>query len=176
MESDPDVFDVELLMAVRRGDDAAFGQLYDRHARAVLAYAWNRLEDRRAAEDVMQETFVVAWSKQAQARVIDESLLPWLLTICRNHVRNALRRRTRERTVPLTADVPAPEHSMEVLAWLRRELQQLTDVDRQLCELCLVRGLSYREAAQLTELTQTTVGKRLQRARARLRTALGETN
>jgi RNA polymerase sigma factor (sigma-70 family) len=164
-------YDIELLVSAQDGDVAAFTQLYRRHARAVLRYAWAGLGTRTEAEDALQETFATAWARRRNATIIDESLLPWLLATCRNHVRNQIRRRRRHHAEEL-GDTVVVQYDHDALLDLRHELRLLSDLDRRLCELCLVQGLSYREAALVLDTTETAVGKRLQRTRARLRLAL----
>lgn len=166
------MWDIDLLLRARRGDVTAFGALYRRHARAVLRYAWAALGDRGQAEDALQDTFTVAWAKRRGVTIVDESVLPWLLATCRNHVRNQLRRRRRHDAAELPEAVADREHRTEELVAMRVELERLSPLDRRVCELCLGEGYSYREAAALLDTTETAVGKRLQRARTRLRTAL----
>ena len=165
--------DIDLLMAAQKGDVSAFGEVYRRHARAILRYAWAKVGDQHAAEDLSQETFVVAWDKRKSATIVDESLLPWLLVICRNHVRNHLRKRIAQQTVDLPATLAATPGGQEDLVWMSIELNKLSPMDRRLCELCLIDGFSYREAAGMVESTEAAVRKRIQRARTRLRTATG---
>ena len=169
-------FDIELLLAAQRGDLSAFTEVYRRHSRAVLRYAWGKLGDGHQAEEVTQDTFTVAWTKLGKASIVDESLLPWLLVICRNHVANQLRRTQKQRARESSAEPAESPQAREDLAWMRLEVSKLSPLDQQLCQLCLVEGLSYREAAVLLDTSETAVGKRLQRARARLRTALGHDN
>jgi RNA polymerase sigma-70 factor (ECF subfamily) len=166
------VWDIDLLLSAQRGDMTAFSTLYRRHARAVLRYAWAALGDRTQAEDALQDTFTVAWAKRRGVTIVDESVLPWLLAVCRNHVRNQLRRRRRHAAAELTESMADPDHGMDELVAMRVELERLSPLDRRVCELCLGEGYSYREAAALLDTTETAVGKRLQRARVRLRTAL----
>lgn len=173
MSEQAEPFDVDLLLAAQGGDVPAFSELYRRHGRAVLRYAWASLGNRHEAEDIMQDTFAVAWAKRRKASIVDESLLPWLLTICRNHTNNQLRKNRRQRSVEIPDTVAAPAHRLDDIAWMRIEFDKLSPLDQKLCQLCLVQGMSYREAAALLDTTETAVGKRLQRARTRLRTALG---
>jgi len=168
----PEQFDIDLLLASRTGDVAAFAELYRRHARAVLRYAWGRLGKEDEAEEVLQETFLLAWEKREHAPIVDESLLPYLLAVCRNHVSNRLRKRRRWNLLALPETLAAPTQD-EDLAWMLHELDKLSPIDRQLCQLCLGNGMSYRDAAHIVDSTQTAVGKRIQRARTRLRSALG---
>ncbi|MEO7121785.1 MAG: sigma-70 family RNA polymerase sigma factor [Lacisediminihabitans sp.] len=168
----PEQFDIDLLLASRTGDVTAFAELYRRHARAVLRYAWGRLGREDEAEEVLQETFLVAWEKLEQVPIVDESLLPYLLATCRNHMSNRLRKRRRWNLLALPDTLAAPTRN-EDLAWMMGELNKLSTIDRQLCQLCLGNGVSYRDAARIVDSTETAVGKRLQRARTRLRSALG---
>jgi RNA polymerase sigma-70 factor (ECF subfamily) len=165
--------DIDLWMLCRAGDAAAFTALYRRHASAVLRYAWSILRDQVAAEEAVQDTFLTAWEKRRSSRIVDESLLPWLLVVCRNHSRNILRRARKHRTLPLADDgVMQPE--TETLTWIQVELEGLSPADRQLCQLCLIHGYTYREAARELEITEAAVGKRLQRLRARLAASSAE--
>ena len=124
-----------------------------------------------AAEEALQDTFLTAWEKRTTSSIVDDSLLPWLLTVCRNHSRNQLRRTRKNRTVDpqRTQAIQAPPS--DSLAWIRVELANLSALDRQLCQLCLIDGYTYAEAAQILDTTETAVGKRLQRLRARLATS-----
>src|SRR3982751_4160053 len=53
--------DEDLLARVADGDRDAFGDLYQRYARAVLGLALRRLGDRGRAEDAVQEAFASVW-------------------------------------------------------------------------------------------------------------------
>lgn len=171
--ADDEPLDLELWLAYREGDATAFTALYRRHAPAVLRYAWSMLRDRAAAEDVLQETFLTVWDRRRSSRTIDESLLPWILVVCRNHSRNSLRRAAKHRSAALESlpERPAgtdPMQQVGELDWIADELARLSPADQQLCQLCLVDGYSYAEAARILDTTKAAVGKRLQRARARL--------
>ena len=172
-ETNTDESDAELVLASRAGDAAAFARLYRRHARAVLRYAWGRMGSGPAAEEMLQETFLTAWQKRDGARIVDESVLPWLLTICRNHALNEARRARKRVTLELP-DVAAVEVPSDELAWMGVELAKLSPLDQTICRLCLVEGRSYEEAAEILTTTPAALGKRLQRARARLRISMGE--
>jgi RNA polymerase sigma-70 factor (ECF subfamily) len=170
--------DIELWLAYRDGDASAFTELYRRHAPAVLRYAWSMLRDQAAAEEVLQETFLTAWDRRRSSRTIDDSLLPWILVVCRNHSRNALRRVAKHRSIalhslPEQSGAATAQHPAGELDWIADELARLSPQDQQLCQLCLVEGYTYSEAARILDTTQAAVGKRLQRARARLAAASG---
>ncbi len=168
MSDDDDLFDVRLLALFNQGDERAFAVLYRRHAPAVLRYAWTLAETAQQAEDLAQETFLTLWRKGTAASVYDDSLLPWLLTVCKNHTRNIRRAESRHRHLPLElmAEQASPPNEFR---WILDDLDILSPNDRRLCELCLMEGYSYQEAARQLDITTAAAGKRLERARGRLR-------
>jgi RNA polymerase sigma factor (sigma-70 family) len=163
--------DLNFLMSCQRGDVQAFARLYERYAPVVMRYAWSRLRDRSQAEEVLQDTFLTAWSKIGTSRIIDQSLLPWILTICTNHLRNQTRRNQKIHAVALTEVDSYASESVGTSA-IDDALAQLSSLDRRICELCLIDGLSYQEAADRIQSTPASIRNRLHRARAVLRAAL----
>lgn len=155
-------------------DVGTFEAFYDRYAPAVARFAWSVSPSGGAAQDVLQETFLTAWDKRRSIRLVDGSPLPWLLMTCRNHARNHARRERRwrellelrEESIAASATSGA---AADELRWALEAVAGLPDGERAVCELCLLQGLSYREAAVSLGLSEAAVGKRLQRARARMR-------
>ncbi len=168
---DDDMFDVDLLGLFTRGDEHGFDVLYRRYAASVLRYAWALADTPQQAEELVQETFVTLWQKRAASAIYDDSLLPWLLAVCKNHWRNLRRAEARHRNVPLEA-IAEQASPQDELAWVRDDLDILSPNDRRLCELCLIEGYSYQEAAAELDITTSAAGKRLERARGRLRKAV----
>lgn len=161
--------DVALVAAVASGSSDALADLFSRHSDAVARYAWAFAPDEGAVQDLVQETFITLWSKSADIRLVGTSALPWLLVTCRNHGRNHRKKLARRAEVSLLeADgmeaAPAPE-----LRWVMDIISALPETDRRVCQLCLVDGLSYKAAASELGVSVAWVGKRLQRARVRLR-------
>lgn len=174
--------DAALLAAVARGDQSAFAELFDRHSVAVLRYAWAVLDDRGSVDDTVQEVFLTAWRRRRQLPDA-ESLLPWLLVTCRNVAMNANRRVRRTATVELSDASPLAyaqrrrsdhDDALEQLAWVGSELAALSELERRLCELCLIEGVPYEAAAAEVGLTAAAARKRVQRVRGRLRAARDE--
>lgn len=163
--------DEQLVAALARGERLGFSLLYERHAASVLKYAFRLVGTDGLSEDILQETFLTLWSRRTKVRLVGDSVLPWLLVTCRNHGANAVRKLARRRTEPLPDDLPSPADGAPDLSWLDAELAQLSATDREVCQLCLVDGLSYAQAAEFLNITPTAVAKRLQRSRARLREA-----
>lgn len=142
-----------------------------RYARALAATS----DD---ANELVQQAVVRALARWPQWRG-DGSLKSWLFSILRNTHLQEARRRARWRLVDLDA-VPAsaePTAPTAVDPLFLRDmgvaLATLTDEQRETLFLVAVEGLSYAEAAALTETPVGTVMSRLSRARSRLRSATG---
>ncbi len=164
--------DEVVLARAANGDHAAFDVFYRRHSRAVARYAWTWSSTESELQDIVQETFITAWKKADSIKLAGSSALPWLLVTCRHHAANQHRKISRRREVALdtAADRPsAQDAAAERLTWVLEAIAALDEVDRRLCQLCLVEGRSYQEAARELDRSVAWVGKRLQRARIRLR-------
>ena len=98
--------DGDLVKAARQGDRAAFETLYTRHRNRVYALVWRLCGgDHGLAEDVLQETFLIAYRRLPTWRG-EAPLERWMVRIA---VREALRARSRLRRWSLQwRPVPAP--------------------------------------------------------------------
>src|SRR5690348_11503010 len=72
-----------LVQQVRRGNDAAFEAIYDRHHLGVLAFCRHMLACPDEAEDAVQHTFIQAYDSVRRGDR-DIKLKPWLYAIARN--------------------------------------------------------------------------------------------
>ena len=170
--------DEELWSSIAAGDEVAFGRLFDRYSRPVYNHAFRLTGSWSTAEDVTQATFLVAWRRRHDARLVDGSALPWLLVVATNAVRSEwrsarrwlalIRRLPGERYADgdLAEDVSArldDERRMtEVLAVVRR----LPPAEREAVALCLWSGVSY--PAAVLGISEVAVRSRVSRARSRL--------
>jgi len=86
-----DLPDLDLVGAIRDGDEAAFTVLYERYFDRVHHFAYARLRNRADAEEVAQETFVAVFRSIGAFRG-RSSLLSWIYGIAKNTVNNHIRR------------------------------------------------------------------------------------
>src|SRR3954454_16041194 len=98
--------DDRLVDAARLGDPEAVAVIYQRYKLDVWHLAWFTLRDHHDAEDVVQETFLMAHRALGQYRR-DGTLRPWLLTICRNACRDRLRSAQRRDVLALDEELAA---------------------------------------------------------------------
>ena len=172
--------DAELWGAAETNPEA-FGELYQRHARAVFAFCARRTGDIALAEDLTSVVFLEAWRRRRSVALSGTSALPWLLGTANNVVRNQRRslRRHRAALLRLPTDSASPSREDEAIARIdaQRTLSAaLSAVDRlpakqqDAVNLVLWSGLSYEEAALVLGVPIGTVRSRISRAR----TTLGE--
>src|SRR5947209_12998461 len=90
----------ELVAAVRRGDDRAFGELYSRYRPRIGSYILGMVGDHGRAEDIAQEVFISALRRMREnGRPI--SFKPWIYEIAKNACIDEFRRTRRTQEVPL---------------------------------------------------------------------------
>src|SRR6188508_1088632 len=82
-----------LLPAIARGDISAFEALYDRHSSTIYALLLRILANADDAQEVLQETFVKAWTSAKMFDAVRGSEAAWLISIARSRGSNRLRSR-----------------------------------------------------------------------------------
>ncbi|KQQ28529.1 RNA polymerase sigma factor [Frondihabitans sp. Leaf304] len=167
--------DTNLALRVALRDKDALAEVIDRHAATLTRYAWAIASSRQDVEEIVQDTFITLWSKAGSFQLAHESLLPWLLVVCRNHSLNSVRKAARSRVDALPDELPIREDealARERLRWVRDEIDTLAPIDKRVCELCLLEGRSYAEAAEMLGLSVGAITQRVLRSRNRLKKAV----
>jgi RNA polymerase sigma-70 factor, ECF subfamily len=175
-----------LLPAIARGDVTAFEALYDRHASTVYAILLRILGNAHDAEEVLQETFVKAWSSAKMFDALRGSEAAWLISIARSRGIDRLRSRKirgeREdeagREVAVMSDgvdrsngVENVIRSEERIA-VRGALAELPEPQRVALELAYFEGLSQSEIAAKLNEPLGTIKTRMQLGMKKLRDRL----
>lgn len=164
-------------------EPAAFAVLFDRHATSVYRYVAQRLGD-HAAEDVMSETFLVAFERREAYDLAVGDARPWLLGIAtrllRKHVRveavawKGMSADLAAQVVPDFIDQAGARIDAERLGRrLARALRRLSAEDRDTLLLYAWGELDYASIARAMQVPIGTVRSRLNRARRLLRRAAG---
>lgn len=161
--------DIAALAAVARGDVGALGELYDRHARALLAFA-ARSVGARDAEDLVQITFLRAAKVAASFDGRSSGARAWLFGITARLVQERRRSFARLARALLRFDVALPAAPTdEARTDLRRGLARLTESKRVVLLLAEVEGFTCEEIATMLEVPIGTVWTRLHHARREMR-------
>jgi RNA polymerase sigma factor (sigma-70 family) len=175
--------DAELVVLAAGGSEHAFRTLYRAYVRPVYWLAHGLVGNPADAEEVTQETFLVAWRKLPDLDLAGDSLLPWLATICRFQSANRVRRQRRDRLhttaaadedLPATVDLEQQVIDEELADAILREVAGLGELDRAIFRLCATEGYAYQAAADELGVAHGVVRNRLSRIRTRLRTVVKE--
>lgn len=164
-------------------EPAVFALLFDRHAGVIYRYAAQRLGD-DIADDVMSETFLVAFERRSSYDTTVGDARPWLLGIATRLLRKHARVEAvawRGMAADLAAQV-APDFieqagsridAERLTRRLAKALRRLSDADRDTVLLYAWADLSYTAIATAMDVPVGTVRSRLNRARRQLRRAAG---
>lgn len=157
-----------------------FDDLYEDNYADVYRYAVRRCASVQDAEDLVAETFAVAWRRLAELPVGNEARL-WLFGTARllrmNQHRSTSRREAlagRLRAVRSRLAAPDIATSAVERERIRRALENLSDPEREVLLLVAWEGLSPSEVATVLDITPAAARKRLERARTRFRQELPE--
>lgn len=163
------------------GDGAAFGELFDAYRDRVYRHAYRLLRNPHDAEDATAVAFKELWRRRDSVRLVNDSILPWLLVTTANSALNLQRSQRRYRrllsVLPRAEDSPSAEDiSLESLNPLSSELSEalgrLSQRNAALLILTAVEGLPLSDAATVLGLSPGAAASRLFRIRATLQKAL----
>ena len=181
--------DEELVRRARERDEAAVRAITQRYNRRLFRVARSILRDDAEAEDVVQETYVRAFTGLEHFRG-DAAFGTWITRIAMNEALGRLRKRRptvdwesygENRTqaeiidFPISAASNDPERTMaqgEIRVVLEHAIDELPDAFRAVFVARIVEGMTVEETADLFGLQAETVKTRLHRARNLLRDAL----
>lgn len=168
----------QLVARLTRGETAAFAELYDCCGNQLHHYLVRRLGSREAADEVLQETFVrLAKSHKRFASV--ENPIAYAFTVARNEAlrmgQNQGRRRALLSAVDLFEIAGRDERqSREAIEAVTLALSRIPEEQREVVELRIYSGLTFREIADVTGEPQGTVATRYRAAISRLRNILAK--
>ena len=170
-----------LLKRAVRGDEQAFLTLYQKHQSALYRYALRMTGSAWAAEEVVQEVFLVLIREPRKYQAERGELGAFLYGVARNRVMKHLERTPRELSLDvMNADGSAwnePEDPLTpmMIAEKRERIEQVREAVldlpaefREAVVLCELEELSYQEAANVCGCPIGTIRSRLHRGRALL--------
>jgi RNA polymerase sigma-70 factor, ECF subfamily len=168
------VSDERLMLAFSQGSSEAFTELFSRYKQPIYGFFRRRVAESTHAEELTQETFLALLraATRYQPRALFRTYLYAIgFKILRAHHRKAAFRATffGQRN---SAPDPSKSDSTESGLWVRRAVEKLEPIDREILLLREFEQLSYTEIADLLQLPLNTVRSRLFRARTALRNLL----
>ncbi len=172
--------DAQLISRVLAGDTDAYAVLVGRYQDMLYRYAVAMVRDGDAAADLVQDSFVKAYTSLASCQ--DPARFgAWVYRILVNRCKDHLKSRRRH-TVPLGEDTAAPEsqspaHVADRSALARvveRALATLPEAQREAFLMKHLEGRSYEEMAEMLDVSVSALKMRVMRAREALQLLLRE--
>jgi len=182
--TDQDTDDLDLVAAVRAGDERAFELLYLRYQSQIGSYVRGMVRDHGRAEDITQEVF---FSALRRIRDTEREIVfkPWVYEIAKNACIDAFRRSRHTNEVSFDADdaLGAGDHdrlagmgatpdaaidTKVALENLRGAFGGLSAAHHQILVMRELEGLSYRDIGERLGMSRPAVESTLFRARRRL--------
>jgi RNA polymerase sigma-70 factor (ECF subfamily) len=166
--------DEHLMLAFSKGSAESFNELFLRYKQPLYGFFRRRTADPCHAEELTQEAFLVLL--HAAARYQPRALFRTYLYAIAFKILRAHRRKTAFRATFFGQSKsfrdPAKQDATESGLWVRRAVEKLDPMDREILLLREFEQLSYAEIADLLQLPINTVRSRLFRARTALRNLL----
>ena len=187
--------DEELVTAyLEEDDEQAFRRLVERHQDRIFGYLMGMVKDRAVANDLFQETFErVIKAMQGQRGSYDPQgqWLSWVMSIARNAAIDHTRRQKKWTDVPqdeddgrsfwdtLEDDSPHADeqlHRAEQREWLDEHIEQLAPEQKEVLLLRQETDLTFREIAELQDVSINTALGRMRYALKNLRKMMKAAN
>lgn len=156
---------------LKSGDSSAFDYIYDNTYKVVFFVAHNIVRSKEGAEDVVQETYLKAFTHFDGYQ--SESVLAWLTKIARNIAINTYQKNKRETVTDFAADdskygvSSMPDENSIGLLKLAESV--LSEEDFQIVIMCAVAGYKRREVSDFLHMPLSTVTFRYLEAMKTLR-------
>ena len=176
--------DAVLVQQAQGGDVRAFGRLVERYQNAIYGLAFHLMRNFADAEDLAQDTFVAAYESISRIRE-PAKFAGWLRSIVYNQWRMQRRRVSAyglqvsvddENYAHLLHELAGPSPTPDVLVLqdertrtVMQAIASLPETTQLVTTLYYLHDLSYREIADVLDLSPSTIQSRLQRARQKLR-------
>ncbi len=175
--------DFELIQEVLSGDETAFSALVQKYQKSVHALAWRKIGDFHIAEEITQDTFLLAYQRLASLKNPGQ-FAGWLYVIANRQCKAWFRKKrmdmesldsTSEKTLEKTAytdyvceqrEDAAVEHRRKIVQKL---MEKLPESERTVMVLHYLGEMSCEEISKFLGVSPNTVKSRLKRARERLR-------
>lgn len=172
----------DLLVHVSRGDESAFGDVFDLMSSSVYGLARRVIRDPARAEEISQEVFLQVWQTALRFDPARGKARSWILTLAHRRAVDAVRHDQAATNRDLKYDWSGgPDFDQvdeEVSANLEREqvrrcMEGLTELQSEAINLAYYQGHTYAEVAEVLDANPATIKTRMRDGLIRLRDCMG---
>jgi RNA polymerase sigma factor (sigma-70 family) len=180
--------DQELIVRYRQGDEQSLKELITRHQRKVFTSIYLLIKDRELAEDIFQDTFIKVINTLKAGNYNEEGkFLSWVMRIGHNLVIDHFRR---QQKMPMARDteeyslfdfIPLADENVEdkiikgqIHDTVRRMIDELPDDQREVVIMRHYGNMSFKEIADITNVSINTSLGRMRYALINLRKIMTE--
>ncbi len=181
--------DYELIMRFIKGEESCFEELIHRHKNKVFAYINLYIRDQALAEDIFQDTFLKVIQSVKSGRYYDNGkFISWVMRIAHNLIIDHFRRIKQMNTVSndnyesdifnsrrfSDSNVEEDMIKRQVQKDIRKMITHLPDDQKEVVILRHYAGLSFKEIAEITDVSINTALGRMRYALINLRKIMDE--
>jgi RNA polymerase sigma-70 factor, ECF subfamily len=163
--------DIELLQAIKQGDELALQTLLYKYRPKMLMEAYYVLRDMDEAEDVLQEIFISFWKLRDAIKIQSDSLAPYLLRASRyESVIRLKKHKTRNKRQDQfnyfieTTTLPKPFENAELAAAIEKALENIPPAARKSFTMLYIDGLSQKDIAAEQNISLQVVKNNVSKA------------
>jgi len=162
----------EFLKKLRSGDGAAYEELVNKYNQKIFSLAFSLVSDREDALDITQDVFIKIYNSIASFSE-KSSLSTWIYTVTKNTCYDYLRKRQRTTTEEIPDDLASdieitPEAMLEKLENKRLVRECINKIPLKYKTPLILKefqNLSYKEIAEICDVSEGTVKSRIYRAK-----------
>lgn len=155
----------EIIKGLKRGEEYAFRNIYDKYHKTVYGIALKYLKDKSLAEDAVHDIFIKLWEYRQN---LDEqrSLKGFLITSTKNHVLNMIRDQKRDneknkrysRLKPVSQNRTYSKLTFQNYKQVFQHcLKMLPEGKREIFKLKMNKGISNKKIAEKLDISVNTV-------------------
>lgn len=172
--------DGELIALLTDGDRSAFTEIFNRYNKLLYSHVLNKIRDEAAAQDIVQDIFVILWEKRSIVKNIN--LSGYLFTMTRNRVLNLLSHgKVVSNHILNVQNYEQPSYPMADELIREKQLAEIIDTEinalpprmREIFILSRFKHLSNKEIAAKLKLSEHTVADQIKKSLKKLRYRIG---
>ena len=171
----------EMVRRARQGDKDAVAQLFEANFDKIYKYIAFKVGNRADAEDLTQQTFLLALKSISSYRWHDVPFAAWLFRIAHNQMVDHFRKESKSKRVamdeanmPSTLDPAALAEQEMTMSELMEACKQLTEAQQEVIHLRFISELSIAETAQVMNKSEGAVKVLQHDAVAKLRSIVSK--